>query len=228
MSKQIKQNQGGEPEVNVAEALSKTQLFLKEHGKKVLYIILALVLIIVLIYAYKAFIVTPKHQEAQNQMYVAERNFNEDNFEVALKGDGNVLGFEQIIQKYGNRADKSVYFYAGICELRLGNNDQAINYLKKYKTSDKYTSAAAKANIGDALVNKGDIKGAIQYFEDAANMLDDFYAAKYHLKAAICYEEIGNTSKAIQHYNIIKDKYSQSPEGADIDKYIARASALSK
>lgn len=226
MAKKINSKQTQEREANVAEALSKTELFFKENGKKISYIVLGLIAIVALIYAYKHLIVEPRHKEAQNQMFVAERNFREGNFEVALKGDGNDYGFEQIIKKYGKKADNSVYFYAGVCELRLGNNDQAISYLKKYDSSDKYTKAAAKANIGDALVNAEKIKEAVPYFEEAAGLVDNFLAAKYLLKAAICYEELGDLKKAIELYNQIKDKYPQSPEGADIDKYISRAETL--
>lgn len=226
MAKQNKSNQVNEREVNVAEALSKTELFFKENGKKISYIVAGIIVVVALFYAYRHFVVIPKYKEAQNQMFVAERNFKQDDFEIALKGDGNDMGFEQIIQKYGNRADNSVYFYAGVCELQLGNDDKAIEYLKKYKSTDIYTKAAANANIGDALVNKNQIKEAIPYFESAASEIKNFIAAKYLLKAAMCYEEIGDAKKAIELYTDIKDKYPQAPEGEDIDKYISRAQAL--
>ena len=226
MAKQINSKQAQEREANVAEALSKTELFFKENGKKISYIGLGIIAIAALIYAYKYLIVEPRHKEAQNHMFVAERNFREGNFELALKGDGNDLGFEQVIKKYGKRADKAIYYYAGVCELRLGNNEQAISYLKKYQTKDKYAKAASQCCIGDALVNSEKVKEAIPYFENAASLLDNFFAAKYLLKAALCYEELGNPQKAISLYKEIKDKYPQSPEGADIDKYISRAEAL--
>ena len=226
MAKQNKSNQVNEREVNVAEALSKTELFFKENGKKISYIVAGIIVVVALFYAYRHFVVIPKYKEAQNQMFVAERNFKQDDFEIALKGDGNDMGFEQIIQKYGNRADNSVYFYAGVCELQLGNDDKAIEYLKKYKSTDIYTKAAANANIGDALVNKNQIKDAIPYFESAASEIKNFIAAKYLLKAAMCYEEIGDAKKAIELYTDIKDKYPQAPEGEDIDKYISRSQAL--
>lgn len=228
MAKQNKLKPVQEREANVAEALSKTELFFKENGKKISYIVLGIIAVVALFYAYKHLIVEPKHKEAQNQMFVAERNFKEGNFEVALKGDGNDYGFEQIIEKYGSKADESVYFYAGVCELRLGNNEQAINYLKKYSSKDKYTKAASQCNIGDALVNLGKNKEAIPYFENAAATVDNLLAARYLLKAAYCYEEEGNLAKAIELYKEIRDKYPQSPEGADIDKYISRAEALQK
>ncbi len=56
----------------------------------------------------------------------------------------------------------------------------------------------------------------------AADFADNAFAAGYLLKAGIIYEELGDTAKALEAYNKIKDKYPQSVEGFDIDKYISR------
>ena len=48
------------------------------------------------------------------------------------------------------------------------------------------------------------------------------FAAEYLLKAAVACEELGNKDKALKLYETIKDKYPQSIEGYDIDKYINR------
>ena len=48
------------------------------------------------------------------------------------------------------------------------------------------------------------------------------FAAEYLLKAAVACEEVGDKGKALKLYETIKDKYPQSIEGYDIDKYINR------
>ena len=83
-------------------------------------------------------------------------------------------------------------------------------------------SARAKACIGDALVNKGDIKGAVSYFKDAAKISDNILSAGYLFKAGLCYEELKQPKEALAVYQQIKDNYPQSPEGVEIDKYISR------
>ena len=158
-------------------------------------------------------------------MYPAEANFRAEEYELALNGDGNVLGFAQIIDEYGKKAGKAAYFYAGVCELQLGNWDSAISYLSKYNGKDEILLARATACIGDAYVGLNDYAKAVTYFEKAAATADNMYAAGYLLKAGVTYEELGQNDKALAAYKKIKDKYPQSMEGYDIDKYISRIEA---
>lgn len=48
------------------------------------------------------------------------------------------------------------------------------------------------------------------------------FAAGYLLKAGLVAERLGEDAKALSFYKTIKDKYPQSIEGYDIDKYIGR------
>ena len=75
-------------------------------------------------------------QEAMAQTFLAEQYFRADSFALALNGDGNAYGFKKIIDEYGTLAGEAVYFYAGICELQLGQYKNAIDYLKKYDGDD--------------------------------------------------------------------------------------------
>ena len=157
-------------------------------------------------------------------MAVAEQNFRAADYELALNGDGNVLGFAQIIDEYGAKAGKSVYFYAGVCELQLGNWDLAIKYLQSYKGTDTILKARATACIGDAYVGLENYAKALTYFEKAAAVVENTYAAGYLLKAGMVAEKLGENAKALGFYETIKDQYPQSVEGYDIDKYIGRIS----
>ena len=218
--------ESSEPKANVAEALSKTELFFEKNKKTIGYVVGGLIVLAALIFVYRNFIVIPKQKEAANQLYVAERYFKLDSFNLALNGDGNSLGLKQIIEKYGKNAGSAAYFDAGVCCLRLGENDQAIEYLKKFSSKDRIMAAKAKCCIGDALVNKDDIKGAVSWFEEAAELSNNIFSAGYLLKAGICYEELGDFGKALGCYNKIKNEFAQSPEGQEIDKYISRVEAL--
>ena len=134
----------------------------------------------------------------------------------------NVLGFKDILDQYGTKGGKAVNFYAGVCELQLGNFQEAINYLKKYKGKDHILSARALACLGDAYTGLEDYNTAVSYFEKAADLSDDMFSAAYLLKAGVTYEELGNDDKALACYKRIKDNWPQSVEGYDIDKYISR------
>ena len=132
------------------------------------------------------------------------------------------MGFTQIIDEYGAKAGKAVYFYAGVCELQLGNWENAISYLKKYKGKDSILAARALACMGDAYVGLEDYKSAVPCFEKAASRADNIFAAAYLLKAGVTREELGDKAGALACYEKIKDQYPQSIEGYDIDKYISR------
>ncbi len=214
-----------EREANIAEAISKTEDFFEANKKRILYGFLALAALVAIILGWYYLIKVPNKKEAINQLFTAERYFRTDSFNIALNGDGNTLGFKQIIDKYGSNTPESAYFNAGVCELRLGNNEQAIKYLNKYSSKDNIMAARAKALIGDALVNKGDIKQAVPYFEEAAKKSNNVLSAGYLFKAALCYEELEQPKQALDIYNKVKDLYPDAPEASEIDKYIARIEA---
>ena len=164
----------------------------------------------------------PKTKEAAAQMFPAEANFRNGEYDLALNGDGNVLGFSQIIDDFGGKAGKDVYFYAGVCELQLGNYQEALNYLKKYNGKESILKARAIGCMGDAYVGLEKYNDALGCFDKAAATADNMFAATYLLKAGVVCEELGDNAKALTYYKTIKDKYPQSIEGYDIDKYITR------
>lgn len=218
MSKEIK-NENAEA---VAEAVSKTELFLNKNKNVILSVLGAVVLIGAGYFCYHKFIYQPKVAEAQEQTFPAEENFRNAEYDLALNGDGNVLGFSQIIKEYGAKAGTAVYFYAGVCELQLGNYESAISYLKSYKGKDEILAARAFACIGDAYVGLEDYNSALTWFEKAAAKADNAFAAGYLLKAGVVCEELGKADKALVLYKKIKESYPQSMEGYEIDKYISR------
>lgn len=217
MAKEIK-NENAEA---VVEAISKTEKFFNENGKLLIGIFAAVVIVCAGVFCWFKFVNQPKVEEALGQMAVAEQNFRQGNYETALNGDGNALGFAQIIDEYGSKAGKAVYFYAGVCELQNGNWEQAVKYLSSYNGKDAILAARAKGCIGDAYVGLEDYKKALGFFEQAA-AADNMFAAGYLLKAGVTAEKLGDNAKALSFYKKIKDQYPQSMEGYDIEKYIGR------
>ena len=218
MAKEIR-NENAEA---VVEAVSKTEQFFNENGKLLGGILAGLVIVAVAAFCWVKFAYQPAVAEAQGQMALAEENFRAAEYEVALNGDGNVLGFAQIIDEYGAKAGKAVYFYAGVCELQLGNYEEAVSYLKAYKGKDAILKARALACIGDAYVGLEDYEAALNYFEKAADVIDNMFTAGYLLKVGLVAEKLGQNEKALEYYELIKDQYTNSPESYEIDKYIGR------
>ena len=193
MAKEIK-NENVEA---VVEAVSKTEKFFNENGKVLGGIVAGFAVVAAIVFCWYKFAYQPAVEEAQGQMAVAEENFRAADYELALNGDGNVLGFTQIIDEYGAKAGKAVYFYAGVCELQLGNYELAIKDLKAYKGTDEILKARALACIGDAYVGLENYAEALVYFEKAAAVVENMYAAGYLLKAGVVAEKLGENAKAL-------------------------------
>ena len=108
-----------EREQNVAEAVSKTELFFENNKKTIAYIVAGIIVVAALVFAWINLITIPKQKEAVDQLFTAERYFRTDSFNLALNGDGNALGFKQVIDKYGKKAGQAAYFDAGVVPLAI-------------------------------------------------------------------------------------------------------------
>ena len=211
---------------NAEATVSSAEKFYNENKKLIWGVICAIIVIGLAVLGYQKFIYQPKCAEAMQQCYPAEINFQNNEYELALNGDGNTLGFAQVIEDYGAKAGKAVYLYAGVCELQLGNYESALNYLKKYKGKDSIMNARALGCQGDAYVGLEDYQQGIACFEKAAASADNVFAATYLFKAGQVYEKLGDNEAALRCYREIKDRYPQSLENYNIDSYIARIEAL--
>ena len=221
-----KHKQKKEDPAAVAEAISKTEEFLAKYKKHLIYSATGILVLLGLGFGYMKLIREPRRQEALAQMFPAESYFRADSFDLALNGDGNVLGFKDIIDEYKALPGKVIYFYTGVSELQLGNYTQAIEYLKKYNYGDEIIQARAYCNIGDAYAGLNDLDNALSWYKKAAHYKDNAYSAAYYKKAGIILEEKEDYSGALEMYKTIKDQYPQTIEGVEIDKYISRLEIL--
>ena len=98
-----KKNVNEEQNGKVIATVSKTEQFYNKNKKVIWGIIIAIVAIALLALGYRKFIYEPKAAEAAAQMYPAETAFINGDFEKALNGDGNNLGFAQILDEYGTK-----------------------------------------------------------------------------------------------------------------------------
>ena len=215
-------NQKGTQQEQVATTVNGVEDFFKNNQKWIEWALIALLLIIFGIFALNRWVIAPAKAEAQGQMFQAEQSFRNGDFETALNGDGNVLGFNDIIDNYGKRAGKAVRLYAGLCNLQLGNNEEAIAQLKQYKGKDKIMQGRALCAIGDAYSNLKEYDNALAAYKKAAALEDNELTATYLFKAALVSEETGDTQGALKLYKEIQTKYPQTMEGYDIQKYISR------
>lgn len=209
---------------NVEGALTKTERYIEENQKSLTIILIVVFALFGGYYGYKRLYLAPKEQEAKSQMFVAEEYFEADSFNLAIMGDGNNPGFQDIIDEYGiTKTADLAHYYKGIANLRTGNYEQAIEDLKDFDGSDEIVAAISLGAIGDAYVQLEDYDRAANYYERAASYSDNqFTAPIYLMKLGILQEERGEFDKALESYRTIKREYPESAEGRNIVKYITR------
>lgn len=214
--------------VDVEAVYTKSEQWIVENQKSLSIIFGAIVLMLLSYFAYKNFILQPQEEEAQEQMWQAQRAFENDSLDLALNGSDAAYGFLDIIDNYGiTESSNLATYYAGISYLRLGDYESAISYLEDYDCVDVLVCAVALGATGDAYMELGEADRAIDYYESAVeHSSNDFTTPIYMMKAARAHEELGDYSEALVLYKRIKTEHESSNEGAFVDKYIARAEGL--
>ena len=212
--------------LEIGGIITKTEQYIKKNKKALVTAACVVIVVALGIWAYITLVARPRQVRAAEDMFAAEQWFNEGEFEKALNGTDEYMGFTEVIDEYGcTKAGNLAKYYAGICQLNLGNYDEAIDLLKSYKGKDLFTSVEAKMLIGDAYAEKENPTEAIKYYEKAANKAsDNFIIAPTALwKAGMMYLQLDKKEDAIKAFQQIKDNYPESPEWAEADKYIAYA-----
>ncbi len=220
-----KKGHGDENLEAVEQALSRTEKAIEENQKPLTIIVLVVIVVIAGFLGVKKFIVSPKENEAQAQIFMAESYFEKDSFNLALNGDGNYLGVLDIIDNYKmTKTAKLARYYAGISYMHLGQYEEAIEYLKSFKSKDKMVKPVSIGAIGDSYAELDDFDKAVEYYLKAANLSDNTFLTPLYLQKAGELLELQNKkSEALSHYERIKKDYPESNEARQIDKYIARA-----
>ncbi len=205
-------------------ALTKTEQFIEDHQKTISYVIGGIVLIVVGYLSFNKFYLQPKEDEALSQMFMAENYFEKDSFNLAINGDGNYLGFLDIIDDYGiTKSANLAKYYTGISYLHLGQYEDALDFLKGFKTDDLLLAPVTEGAKGDALLELGETENALKQYKKAYTASDNELTTPiYMMKAASLLESMDELEEALSLYKEIKEKYPTSTEGTNVDKYIAR------
>jgi tetratricopeptide (TPR) repeat protein len=206
-------------------SMGKTGDFIQENKKSLLVIGGTIIALVLLFFAYQQFYLAPREITAVDQMYKAQKYWEEKNWDKAIKGDGNFPGFEQIIDKYANTKSANLaYYYLGVAYLNKGEYAKAAESLTNYSGSDPIIAPAALGAAGDAYVELKQYDNAITFYNKAVSKGDNLYAAPIFLKKlGLVYEEQKDYKSAVNAYNKIKNDYPESALVSTIDMYIARA-----
>lgn len=201
-----------------------------EQNKNLLFILGGALLVIILGFFGWRFYQNGQNATASNELYDAIQSFEAGDYASSLNGDSvlNNMGVADVASSYGGTdAGNLAKYYTGIAYIKQGDVASGIDYLEDVSGSGNMLGVSANVALGFAYEESGNFAAAAKAFEDAANTVggNEFTTPFALKKAGENYEATGNSSKALDLYEKIKEKYPNSEESRDIEKFIGRASS---
>ncbi|MDI6034057.1 tetratricopeptide repeat protein [Flavobacterium sp. LB2P84] len=229
-----------EKDSTTAEVFSKldetatiTEDWVAKNQKVIIGLVAAAAIFTIGYLGYQRFVAAPQQDEAANEMFVAQQNFqkatdgvaSDSLYKLSLNGSEGKFGFLKIADEYsGTDAGNLANYYAGIAYLNTGKYTEAIDYLSKFKSDDIVLGALAKGAIGDAYSQKNQPKEALEnYVKAAESNKNDFTTPRFLLKAGKTALALGNKADALKYFTDIKDNFEGTPEAASVDVLIGLA-----
>ena len=212
----------------IAEKVVGIEHWIEQNPKIVFGVLGALVLVIGGYFGFRYYVGT-QEEEAQKEMFQAIYYFEADSLNLALKGDGNNLGFEQIIEDFPmTDAANLANFYAGAINLKQGKYQLAIYYFEDFSSDDVLIQPRAYSLTGDAYMELKDYESAAEYYHKASSYKPNkYFTPVYLMKEALSYEKLNQNDKAKELYQKIIDEFWDSGEYQNARKFKARLDANS-
>lgn len=207
----------------LAEKVEGAEHWIEENPKIVFGVLGILVVLVGGYFGYRYWM-DSQDDLAQKEMFQAVRYFEADSLDIAMEGDGNNLGFKQIIEDYGmTSAANLANFYAGAISLKQGKFPLAILYFEDFKSSDELVQARAYSLMGDAYMEQKKYEEAATYYNKAANYKPNkYFTPAYLMKAGLAFEKSNQKDEAIKVYQRIIDEYWDSGDFQNARKNKAR------
>ena len=211
----------------LAGQLEKAEDFFEKNRTVIIGIVAGIVLLVAGFFGYRYY-QSSQDETAQNELFPAIYKLEADSLKQSLNGAGANPGLLSVADNYGStNAGNLASFYAGVALLKQGKNDEAIERLKDFSSSDLLVQARAYALIGDAYMEKKSFDEAADYYEKAADYKSNkFFSPAYMTKLAVAYEQAKQNDKAIKTYNSIIEKFPESPEAVNAKKYKSMLQAM--
>ncbi|MDR0745004.1 MAG: tetratricopeptide repeat protein [Mediterranea sp.] len=213
-------------ELNVEDVLTQSEAFIVKYKNLIIGAVVVIILIVSGILMYKNLYAGPREEKAQTALFKGQQLFEQDAFEIALNGDSiGYEGFLKVADEFGGtKAANLARAYAGICYMNLGEYEKAIKELDKFSGDDIMVGPSVLGAIGNSYAKLEQLDKATAYLVKAAEQADNNTLSPIFLmQAGNIYEKQGKFADAVKAYTKIKDKYFQSYQTMDIDKYIERA-----
>ncbi|KAA6342973.1 hypothetical protein EZS27_009317 [termite gut metagenome] len=216
-------------QLNVEEVVVQSEAFFIKNQKAIIIGIIVLIAIVTGYFAYKHLYAMPREEKAQVALFKGEQYFENGAYEVALNGDSiGYIGLLKIIEQYsGTNVANLAKAYAGICYKQLEDYEKAIEYLSGFSGNDQMVAPSILSAIGNAYAELDQLDNASSFLIRAADKADNNALSPVFLKqAGDIFMKQEKYDNAVKVYTKIKEKYFQSRQAMDIDKYIERAKRM--
>ena len=227
MAEQKNQNE----HLNVEDALTQSEAFLIKYKNAIIGGVVAVIIIVAGFIMYKNLYAEPREEKAQAALFKGQEYFEQDAFEQALNGDSiGYTGFLKVADEYsGTKAANLAKAYAGICYGQLGKYEEAVKMLDSFNGKDQMVAPAILGAAGNCYAQLGQLDKAASTLLSAADKADNNTLSPIFLiQAGEILVKQGKYDDAVNAYTKIKDKYFQSYQAMDIDKYIEQAKLMKK
>ena len=227
MAEQKNQNE----HLNVEDALTQSEAFLIKYKNAIIGGVVAVIIIVAGFIMYKNLYAEPREEKAQAALFKGQEYFEQDAFEQALNGDSiGYTGFLKVADDYsGTIAANLAKAYAGICYAQLGKYEEAVKMLDSFNGKDQMVAPAILGAAGNCYAQLGQLDKAASTLLSAADKADNNTLSPIFLiQAGEILVKQGKYDDAVNAYTKIKDKYFQSYQAMDIDKYIEQAKLMKK
>lgn len=205
------------------DTFSKAQSFYDQNKSTIIGAAIALIVIIGGSVGYY-FYSSAQEEEAQRLMGQATQAFLQENYEEALTGSQADLtvGFEQIINNYPiTDAANLAHYYAAVSEYKLGNPQEALNYIEGYSVPEGIMGVGVLSFHGVLHTELGNHAEAAEMYVKAAEWDQNDSTTPYnYLEAAKAYRDAGNTNEAQKYAELIVDEYSGSSQASEAQKLL--------
>ena len=117
------------------EALVASKSFYEKNKKAIVYGCSTLLVVIIAALLIHQFYIVPRSNKADESMFAAQEYFMNGDFEKALNGDGQNMGFLAIADEFGcTKAANLAHLYAGLCLYQTEKYQDAIDQLEDYSS----------------------------------------------------------------------------------------------
>lgn len=208
--------------------VSKTEQFIEKNSKFIIIGFIGLLFI-----AFAAFFInsssSKKEAKVKDIAYTAQNYFSEEQWQLALDGDETNVGFISIAKNQkGSKLGNLANYYAGICYIKTGEFQNAVDYLTSYKaTKDPNINGLVLMNLADAYMELDQKDKALSIYKKAANTESEVYQADFIYRYAMALQstagEVSSSSlkEAKKQFERIVKEFPNSQHARTAEYFIA-------